>query len=92
MRTEEGGGRPARTFTVRVWSETTGAGVEHRGRVQELATGAYCSHCLPVEPQNFQRSACGTLVAVYEVVEVELVDLARVKLRDARAHALKQCS
>lgn len=30
-----------RTFTVRMWSENVGEGVEHRGRVHDVSTGAF---------------------------------------------------
>ncbi len=42
MMNEAGGPQP-RTFTVRMWAEHVGDGVEHRGRVQDVTTGAFRS-------------------------------------------------
>ena len=31
----------SRLFTVRIWEEPTGSGIEHRGRVRDVASGAH---------------------------------------------------
>lgn len=36
-------GHAARTFTLRVWAEPVAGGIEHRGSVRDVATGAHCS-------------------------------------------------
>jgi hypothetical protein len=33
--------RRSRLFTVRVWAESVGDGVEHRGRVSDVESGAF---------------------------------------------------
>lgn len=35
--------RRSRLFTVRVWAEPVGDAVEHRGRVREVESGAFCN-------------------------------------------------
>ncbi len=40
MTSEATEGQP-RTFTLQVWSENVGEGVEHRGRAQDVRTGAF---------------------------------------------------
>ncbi len=42
MTDEEAEHRP-RTFTVSVWFQHVGEAVEHRGRVREVASGAFCN-------------------------------------------------
>jgi hypothetical protein len=33
--------RPSRAFTVRIWTEAVEDGVEHRGSVRDVASGAF---------------------------------------------------